>query len=84
MITYDKNSSELTLCREFSSDIDAQIAETALKQAGIICTIDNQIFSRIYPILNAPWGCLRLMVFGRDLDKANEILDSLNFSDNEL
>ena len=81
MINYDKTNRELILCREFSSDIDAQVAEAALRQAGIICTIDNAIFSRIYPVLNAPWGCLRLMVFGRDLDKANEILNSLNIKD---
>lgn len=78
MINYDKTEQELVLCREFTSDIDAQVALAALKQANIICTIDNEIFSRIYPGLNAPWGCLRLMVFRRDLDKANEILDLLN------
>lgn len=83
MIKYDKTGRELVLCREFTSDIYAQAAVAALKEAGILCTIDNEIFSRIYPGLNASWGCLRLMVFNRDLDKANKILDSLNFSDIE-
>ncbi len=84
MISYSKSDQELTLCREFTSDIEAQVAAETLKQAGIICVIDNEIFSRIYPIMNAPWGCLRLMVFRRDLEKATQILDTLNNSDTEL
>ncbi len=45
-----------------------------------MCVIDNELFSRIYPIGTSGLGELRLMVFGRDLDKANQIIDSLNFS----
>ncbi len=79
-ITYNRNDDKIILCREFSSDTEALIAKAALEQEGIICTIDNELFSRIYPIGLNQLGGLRLMVKGRDLDRANKIIDSLNLS----
>lgn len=81
-VTYDKNQDNVVLAREFYSDAEAHIAEAALNQEGIMCVIDNELFSRIYPIGNSSLGGLRLMVRRRDLDKAIQIIDSLNFEGN--
>lgn len=80
MLKYDKSDSELVVCREFISDAEAHIAEAALRQEGIMCVIENELFSRIYPIGTSDLGGLRLMVFRRDLERAEQIIDSLNFS----
>lgn len=80
MLRYDKTDNELVNCAEFISDAEAHIAEAALRQEGIMCVIDNELFSRIYPIGTSDLGGLRLMVFRRDLEKAKQIIDSLNFS----
>lgn len=79
-ITYNRNDNEIVLCREFSSDAEAHIAKSVLEQEGILCVIDNELFSRVYPIGTSSFGGLRLMVRACDLDRANEIIDSLNFS----
>ena len=52
-VTYDKNQDDVVLAREFYSDAEAHIAEAALNQDGIVCVIDNELFSRIYPIGNS-------------------------------
>lgn len=80
MLKYDKTDSELVVCREFIYDAEAHIAEAALRQEGIMCVIENELFSRIYPIGTSDLGELRLMVFRRDLERAEQIIDSLNFS----
>lgn len=77
-LTYNRNDNEIVLCREFNSDAEAHIAQSVLEQEGIQCVIDNELFSRIYPV-GGMLGGLRLMVKRRDLDRANEIIDSLNF-----
>ena len=79
-LTYNKQDDEIVLCREFSLDAEAHIAQAALEQAGILSVIDNNIFSAVYPMpYGCPMGGSRLMVKKRDLDKALEIIDSLNF-----
>lgn len=80
MITYNKKDDEIVLCRDFISDAEAHIAMAALRQEGINCIIDNELFSRIYPVGVPDIAGLRLMVMRRDLDRANAIIDSLNFS----
>jgi len=80
MLTYNRNDNEIVLCHEFTNDAEAHIAEAALRNEGIEAIIDNEIFSRIYPIGFNTIGGTRLMVRRRDLDRATEIIDSLNFS----
>ncbi len=79
MLSYNRNDNEIVLCREFSSDAEAHIAQAALEENGIEVILDNEIFSRIYPIGFNSLGGIRLMVRNRDLNKASEIIDSLNF-----
>lgn len=78
MLSYNREDNEIVLCREFVSDAEAHIAEAALRQQGIMCIIDNELFSRVYPIGVPGLGELRLMVKRRDLARALEIIDSLN------
>lgn len=75
-LTYNKKDNEIVLCREFNNEAEADIARAALEQEGIVSTIDNELFSRIYPV-GGILGSPRLMVKARDLDRANEIIDSL-------
>lgn len=77
-VNYRKEENEVVLLREFNSDAEAHIALAALRQEGIMCVIDNELFSRIYPI-GGELGGLRLMVKRRDIDKALDIINSLNF-----
>lgn len=80
MQKYDYTDNELVLCREFINDTEARIAMAALENEGIECVIDNEVFSRIYPIGTSSLGALRLMVRRRNLEAAENIIDSLNFS----
>lgn len=77
-LIYNREDNEIVLCREFDSDAEAHIAEAALRQEGIVCVIDNELFSRIYPV-GGMMGGLRLMVKRRDLSRALDIINSLNF-----
>ncbi|MBO4955397.1 MAG: DUF2007 domain-containing protein [Muribaculaceae bacterium] len=80
MLKYDKSDDELVECHEFATDAEAHIAEAWLKQEGIDCYLFNEIFSSLYPVGVAPFGGIRLMVRKRDLEKANDIINQLNFS----
>lgn len=77
-LTYNKHDNEIVLCSEFANDTEAHIASAALEQAGIPCFIDGELFSRVYPV-GGMLGGLRLMVKRKDLDRANDIINSLNF-----
>ncbi|MDE6100242.1 MAG: DUF2007 domain-containing protein [Paramuribaculum sp.] len=79
-LKYDYTDNEIVLCREFANDAEARIALAALENEGINAIIDNDVFSRIYPIGFSSLGALRLMVCRRDLDRASEIIESLNFN----
>ena len=79
MLTYNIKDYEPVLCREFPNDTEARIAQAALENAGIESILDNDIFSRIYPIGFNSLGAIRLMVKGRDLQRALDIISSLNF-----
>ncbi len=79
MLTYNRNDNEIVLCRTFSSDIDAHIAQATLEEEGIASILENEIFSRLYPIGFNSIGGIRLMVKNRDLERAKEIISSLSF-----
>ncbi|MDE7411745.1 MAG: DUF2007 domain-containing protein [Paramuribaculum sp.] len=79
MLSYNRNENEIVLCRTFSSDIEAHIAQAALEEEGLTCILENEIFSRLYPIGFNSIGGIRLMVKSRDMERAGEIVDSLSF-----
>ncbi len=78
MLKYDYSDSQIVLCREFMNEAEARIALAALDSEGIEAIIDNEVFSRIYPIGNSSLGALRLMVRRHDLEKALDIVNSLH------
>lgn len=69
------NSDEIVLCRAFSSDASAHIAQSLLEEEGIRSIIDNQVFGSVYPIGFNSIGGFRLMVYRKDLERATEIVD---------
>ncbi len=73
-----ENNNAIVLCRSFYDDIAANLAAVALRDHDIPCTIDNQVFSSVYPLGMSALGALRLMVFKKDLEKAREIIASLH------
>lgn len=75
-LTYNRNDNDIVPAAEFSLDAEAHIALAALQQEGIESFLDNEIFSRIYPI--GGFASVRLMVKQRDLEKAQTIINSLN------
>lgn len=79
MLKYDYTDNEIVLCREFMTEAEARIALAALENEGVEAIIDNEVFSRIYPIGSSSLGALRLMVRRRDLEKALDIVNTLNF-----
>lgn len=81
MLTYNHSDNEIVLCRAFSLDSEAHIAQAALEENGIESILDNEIFSRIYPIGFNSLGALRLMVHRRNLERALDIVNSLHLSD---
>lgn len=79
-LKYDYTDNEIVLCREFANDAEARLALASLEAEGIRAIIDNDVFSRIYPLGYSSVGALRLMVRRRDLDRATDIIESLNLN----
>lgn len=77
MLEYDYSENEIVLCRQFTYDAEARIAMSALEQNGIRSIIDGEIFATLYPG-NPSLAGLRLMVRRADLERALQIVDSLN------
>ena len=68
---------------KFSFEYEAQLAQGALKEAGIEAQVMNE--SSVYPGLN--FAEVKLMVNDEDYDKAMEIIANMQFeaiSDDEL
>lgn len=74
MRPYNHDRDTLTCCATFATDWEAHIAAGVLEENGIPSTIDNEIFSSIYPIGFNSLGGIRLMVWQRDLDRARRLL----------
>ena len=65
-----ENNNAIVLCRSFYDDIAANLAAVALRDHDVPCTIDNQVFSSVYPLGMSALGALRLMVFKKRLGKS--------------
>lgn len=78
-LTYNRKEQEIVVCKQFRLAAEANLVQAYLKEEGINCFIENDIFANIYP---GPYGAnvdnARLMVHARDLDRALQIIDSLN------
>lgn len=70
METQDK----VVLLRTFDTLPEAQYAKDMLEQNGVLCSLDNQAISQLYPLYGSSVSGIRLMVLAGDLDKAEDIL----------
>ncbi len=66
------------VCAVFSREPEAYLAKSILEEEGIFVAVLNDSFSRIYPIGFNSIGGIRLMVRQSDLQRALDIINSLN------
>lgn len=68
------NDSDLIIIATYDYDWQAHMAKGILAENNIACTLDNEIFSSLYPIGFNSIGGINLRVFRRDADRASQIL----------
>lgn len=68
------NDSDLIIIATYDYDWQAHMAKGILAENDIPCTLDNEIFSSLYPIGFNSIGGINLRVFRRDADRASQIL----------
>ncbi len=69
--TYTMNNDSLVLARIYSSDWEAHLAQGVLEEHGIPSVLDNEIMNTTLPF---GFNSIRLMVFSRDREAAEEVL----------
>ena len=62
----------LVLLRVYSNAIDAHIARGVLQSNGVMCVLNDENMSSIYPM--TPVGEMRLFVRNEDVFRAEELL----------
>lgn len=72
--------SMLVVLRTFSDNVEAYIAKGVLESNGIVCILNDEIMSSVYPLTLTSIGGIKLLVRREDLDKAEENL-SINTTD---
>ena len=70
-----KDQEKLVTVREYSTNVEASMARDILENEGISCMLTNETFSGIYPIGHTSLGGIQLLVFERDAEKAEKILN---------
>jgi len=66
---------EIVLLQTFSTDSEAHLVQGYLQSHGIEAILDNETFSRIYPLGFSGWTGIRMMVRRCDLNEARRLLD---------
>lgn len=61
--------------REYATDFEAHLAKGALESNGVICVINNEIMSSVYPMAFSSLGFVKLLVRQEDEAQANLILE---------
>lgn len=64
----------LVVLNEYESSTQAYLDKGLLEANGIMCVINNEIFSNIYPITFNSIGALKLLVLKREEQLARKIL----------
>ena len=72
-----KDQEKLVTVREYSTNVEASMARDILENEGISCMLTNETFSGIYPIGHTSLGGIQLLVFEKDVEAANRILDKV-------
>lgn len=67
--------SDIVLLKEFGDIAEAYIVKGVLETNGVLCIVDNEILSSVYPLPVSPFA-IRLMVRRCDIELARDILSS--------
>lgn len=70
----ESSKSVLVELRAYNDNVEAYIAKGVLESNGIVCILNNEIMSSVYPLTLSSIGGIRLLVRREDLDRAEEIL----------
>ncbi len=62
------------IIREYATDFEAHVAKGVLESNGVICVINNEIMSSVYPMAFSSLGFVKLLVRQEDETLANEML----------
>ena len=71
-----KNQPSLIILREFDNVVEAHIARGVLECNGVVCILNNEAISSIYPSLPNSLGSVQLLVREEDVEQAEAILSS--------
>jgi hypothetical protein len=75
-----KSDDDIIVFQQFDNVIDANIAKTKLDAYGIPCFLTEENMANLYPGQSLLAFKIRLHLFGRDQEKAEQILLQQNFS----
>lgn len=62
------------IIREYATGFEAHVAKGVLESNGVICVINNEIMSSVYPMAFSSLGFVKLLVRQEDETLANEML----------
>ena len=65
---------KIILYRSFDTAIEANLAKTKLDAYGIPCFLTEENFTNLYPIRNDIFPGVRLHLFEKDKERADEVL----------
>lgn len=65
---------KIILYRSFDTAIEANLAKTKLDAYGIPCFLTEENFTNLYPIRNEIFPGVRLHLFEKDKERADEVL----------
>ena len=71
-----KDQPSLIILREFDNVVEAHIARGVLESNGVVCILNNEAISSIYPSLPNSLGSIQLLVREEDVEQAEAILSS--------
>jgi hypothetical protein len=66
---------KIIIYKSFDTVIEANLAKTKLDAYGIPCFLTEEHFTNLYPIRNDIFPGVRLHVFEKDKERADEILN---------
>ena len=72
-----EEAEKIIIYTSFDNVIAANIAKTKLDAYGIPCFLTEENFTGLYPLMNNIFPGVRLHVFEKDFDQAQEILTTI-------
>lgn len=72
-----EEAQKIIIYTSFDNVIAANIAKTKLDAYGIPCFLTEENFTGLYPLMNNIFPGVRLHIFEKDFDQAQEILTTI-------